>query len=88
MYTTHQPKIAKFARQNPDNLARTKTFVLTSIQKLFYTCNNQMSEIDANGIKATSLNGSKRRSYKEIMATKEYMFDKVFSKKISLAENC
>jgi hypothetical protein len=86
MYTTHQPKIAKFARQNPDNLARTKVFVLTSIQKLFYTCNNQMSEIDANGIKATSLNGSKRRSYKEIMATKEYMFDKVFSKKISLAE--
>ena len=86
MYTTHQPKIAKFARQNPDNLARVETFVLTSIQKLFYTCKDQMNQIDANGIKATSLNGSKRRSYKEIMATKDYMFDKVFSKKISVAE--
>ena len=78
MYTTHQPKIAKFARQNPDNLARVEVFVVSTIQRQFSTCIYQLSDIDANGIKAVSLNGSKRRSYKEIMATKDYMFDKVF----------
>ena len=86
MYTTHQPKIAKFARQNPDNLARVEVFVVSTIQRQFSTCIYQLSDIDANGIKAVSLNGSKRRSYKEIMATKEYMFNKIFSKDISVAE--
>mgnify|MGYP003635012376 FL=1 len=86
MFKTHQPMIARFMRKNPDALARGEVFTLCTIQKHFSSVGNQLKEIETDGINAVCLNGAKKRSYKEIIAMKGYLYEKVYSKEISLAE--
>ena len=86
MFKIHQPKIARFMRKNPDAFARGEVFTLCTIQKHFSGVGNQLKEIETDGINAVCLNGPKKRSYKEIIAMKGYLYNKVYSKEISLAE--
>jgi hypothetical protein len=86
MFKTHQPMIARFMRKNPDALARGEVFTLCTIQKHFSSVGNQLKEIETDGINAVCLNGAKKKSYKEIIAMKGYLYNKVYSKEISLAE--
>ena len=86
MFKTHQPMIARFMKKNPDALARGEVFTLCTIQKHFSSVGNQLKEIETDGINAVCLNGAKKRSYKEIIAMKGYLYNKVYSKEISLAE--
>lgn len=86
MFKQHQPIIEKYARQNPDNLEKVLVFVLTTIQKRLSTCVAQRKQINILGVNAVCLNGRKQRTYKEIVATKAYLYDKIFSDDISNAE--
>ena len=86
MFKIHQPKIARFMRKNPDAFARGEVFTLCTIQKHFSGVGNQLKEIETDGMNAVCLNGPKKRSYKEIIAMKGYLYNKVYSKEISLAE--
>ena len=86
MFKTHQPMLARFMKKNPDAFARGEVFTLCSIQKHFSSVGNQLKEIETDGINAVCLNGAKKRSYKEIIAMKGYLYNKVYSKEISLAE--
>ena len=86
MFKTHQPMIARFMKKNPDALARGEVFTLCTIQKHFSSVGNQLKEIETDGMNAVCLNGAKKRSYKEIIAMKGYLYNKVYSKEISLAE--
>ena len=86
MFKTHQPKIARFMKKNPDNFAEGEVFSLCTIQRQLHTVGNQRKEIKTEGVNAVCLNGTKRRSYKEIMAMKGYLYEKVYSKEISLTE--
>ena len=86
MFKIHQPKIARFMRKNPDAFARGEVFTLCTIQKHFSGVGNQLKEIETAGMNAVCLNGPKKRSYKEIIAMKGYLYNKVYSKEISLAE--
>ena len=86
MFKQHQPIIEKYARQNPDNLEKVLVFVLTTIQKRLSTCVAQRKQINILGVNSVCLNGRKQRTYKEIVATKAYLYDKIFSDDISNAE--
>ena len=86
MFKTHQPKIARFMRKNPDAFSRGLSCVSNTIQTQFFTVGKRMTDIDINGVNAVCLNGTKRRTHKEIMAMKGYLYEKVYSKEISLAE--
>ena len=86
MFKTHQPMLARFMRKNPDNFSKGCTFTLCTIQRQFFTVGNQLKEIETDGMNAVCLNGAKKRSYKEIIAMKGYLYNKVYSKEISLAE--
>ena len=86
MFKIHQPKIARFMRKNPDSFSKGCTFTLLSIQRQLHTIGNQFHQIDIDGVEAACLNGTKRRTYKEIIAMKGYLYEKVYSKEISLAE--
>jgi len=86
MFKQHQPIIEKYARQNPDNLEKVLVFVLTTIQKRLSTCVAQRKQINISGVNSVCLNGRKQRTYKEIVATKAYLYDKIFSDDISNAE--
>ena len=86
MFKTHQPKIARFMRKNPINFSRGLSCVSNTIQTQFFTVGKRMTDIDINGVNAVCLNGTKRRTHKEIIAMKGYLYEKVYSKEISLAE--
>jgi len=86
MFKIHQPKIARFMRKNPINFSRGLSCVSNTIQTQFFTVGKRMTDIDINGVNAVCLNGTKRRTHKEIIAMKEYLYEKVYSKEISLAE--
>ena len=86
MFKIHQPKIARFMRKNPINFSRGLSCVSNTIQTQFFTVGKRMTDIDINGVNAVCLNGTKRRTHKEIIAMKGYLYEKVYSKEISLAE--
>jgi len=86
MFKIHQPKIARFMRKNPDGFSKGCTFTVLSIQRHLHSIGNQFHQIDIDGVEAACLNGTKRRTYKEIIAMKGYLYEKVYSKEISLAE--
>ena len=70
MYATHQPQIAKFARQNPDNFAKVLRFVIFTIQQQLSTAVKQ-----STGEQAANAFGFKLKALAEIERDKKQIFD-------------
>lgn len=85
MFANHQPKISAYARQNPDNFARTLRFVVLTIRNRLFNIPAEMETLDAalygwhggqyeeseiRGI----LMGSKQAAVSQIESEKDFLF--------------
>jgi len=64
MFKTHQPKIAKFARQSPENFAKVMQFVILSIRVPLYRVPQDMQTAEDGGEASSGvLYGWKHKAY-------------------------
>ena len=62
MYAQHQPKIAQFAQESPENFARVGIFVLSTINMHFEQVPSIMRGYDADGVDFKRFSGNTRKA--------------------------
>ena len=74
MYDTHALEISEHGLKTPDNLIDVIRFTLCTIQQPLISCENQIADIEKNGIKSIYLFGAKRKGLKYAMDNKVQLF--------------
>lgn len=74
MYKRDQSLISKYARQSPDNMARTMHFVILTIQQQLTVAVNETLDLSEHNV---SLWGFKRKAYYEILERKHELYEEL-----------
>ena len=75
MYDIHAKAIQDYSKLSSDNLADVILMVVLSIQQPWYAVGEQLKDVKLNGIDSRFLWGNKIKTYKVIMAKKDFIFN-------------
>lgn len=78
MYRDEVPRLAEWARENPDNLRRVLEFVILSIRQPFRSLDNALADVRRNKLDSAYLWGWKREAFEVIRADPDAHFANLY----------
>ena len=74
MYNIHAKAVQDYARLSSDNLADVVLMVVLSIQQPWFAIGDQLKDVKVNGLGSRFIWGNKNKTYKSLMARKEFIY--------------